>query len=171
MENGTVTDCHFQGIKPSLLSLLMDLVPADEIEVGEKRYYSACLEGVDGSVAELVFDIMAEEGVVRRRKKRCRGYPICPGDFEGFSKDNTDRLENSEATFVERMRRSCEATIRPEATTNVDERAVGSAKNMIPNGEKALRFEHVQIVPADLALPAQRLNNVRCSVSVESKIG
>jgi hypothetical protein len=27
-ENGIIIDCHFQGIKPSLLSLLMDLVPA-----------------------------------------------------------------------------------------------------------------------------------------------
>jgi hypothetical protein len=180
-ENGIIIDCHFQGIKPSLLSLLMDLVPADEIEVGEKRRRSTSLGGIDGRVAEVVFDGMVEEGIVRpsedtvsrlsnwlRRglagdkltivspvcpdyetvdgtsakhrftfnglgvgagvtgRRLLRSLPglmqlfretlgldcrwiICPGDFEGFSKENTNRLKISEMVFLERIKKSCEA--------------------------------------------------------------
>lgn len=180
-KHGTIIDCHYQGIKPTLLSLLMDLVPADEIELGATRRRNARLVGIDAHIASTVLDVMVEEGIVtpteetmsrlanwlrrgfagekltvvspvcpdyetvegalaRHRftfdglgagigvtaRRLLRSLPglmrlisgilsfncdwiICPGDFEAFSKENTARLKISEAEFLKRIGRSCDA--------------------------------------------------------------
>ena len=179
-EAGSITiDFYFQGIKPSLLSLLLDIVPTDEASVRRRHYPSltrlnaalanACIEtfAAEGIVApsqetmerlvewfrrglagerltvvspvcpdyETVDGVAAKHrftfnglgtgiGVTAARLLRslpqlrklfdgafgldCR-YLVCPGDFEGFSRANTERLGISEAEFVVRVGRSCEA--------------------------------------------------------------
>ena len=179
-EAGSITiDFYFQGIKPSLLSLLLDIVPADEASV-RRRYYPS-LGGLNATLAAACIETFAAEGIVAPSQETmerlvewfrrglageqltvvspvCPDYEtvdgvaakhrftfnglgtgsgvpaarllrslpklrqlfdatfgldcrdrVCPGEFEGFSRANTERLGITEAEFAARVRRSCDA--------------------------------------------------------------